>query len=75
MKVVFNENYCKGCSLCIAFCPQEIISLAKRINNKGYRPAEVKDQNKCTSCTACAVMCPDNVITVYRPIKKRSSVS
>ncbi|WP_235848937.1 MULTISPECIES: 4Fe-4S dicluster domain-containing protein [Bacillaceae] len=75
MRVVFNEDYCKGCNLCVAFCPQAIIHLANRLNQKGYRPAEVIEQEKCTSCAACARMCPDTVITVYRPERKKEKVS
>ncbi|SDY85719.1 2-oxoglutarate ferredoxin oxidoreductase subunit delta [Evansella caseinilytica] len=75
MKVLFNEGWCKGCGLCIAFCPQEIIHLAEHLNRKGYRPAQVVDQDKCTSCAACARMCPDTVITVYRPDRKQTAVS
>lgn len=75
MRVQFNEDHCKGCSLCITVCPQEIIFLAERLNNKGYRPAEVQEQEKCTSCAACARICPDAVITVFRPEKKKSIAS
>ncbi|UCZ52778.1 4Fe-4S binding protein [Bacillus shivajii] len=75
MRVYFEEDYCKGCSLCISVCPQEIIHLADRMNNKGYRPTEVLEQDKCTSCTACARICPDAVITVYRPEKKKKKAS
>lgn len=72
-RVVFSEDVCKGCSLCVSVCPQDIIFLADRINGKGYRPAMVVDQDKCTSCKACATMCPDSVITVYRPERKKTA--
>lgn len=65
-RVVFAEDRCKACELCIAVCPQDIIRLADRINKGGYRPAFVTEQEKCTSCTACAVICPDHVISVFR---------
>ncbi|WP_218064941.1 4Fe-4S binding protein [Vulcanibacillus modesticaldus] len=69
-RVVFNEELCKGCSLCISACPKNIIYLADRLNSKGYRPATVTEQDKCISCAACGRICPDAVITVYRPKKK-----
>lgn len=68
-RVVFDEKLCKGCKLCIEFCPQDIIVLVEELNEKGYRTANVYEQDKCTSCQACAIVCPDNVITVYRPKK------
>lgn len=72
-RVIFNEDVCKGCSLCVSVCPQGIIFLADRLNEKGYKPATVVDQDKCTSCVACARMCPDTVIKVYRPERKKSA--
>lgn len=67
MRVIFNEDRCKGCGLCISVCPKGIIQAAEHINRKGYQPVEVVDQEACTSCTACARICPDTVISVYRP--------
>ena len=72
-RVIFNEDVCKGCNLCVSACPQDIIFLDDRINEKGYRPATVTEQDKCTSCAACARICPDTVITVYRPARKKSA--
>lgn len=71
LKVVFNENRCKACELCIEACPQDIIRLSDRINAQGYQAAECFDQDKCTSCQACAIICPDQVITVFRLVKPR----
>jgi 2-oxoglutarate ferredoxin oxidoreductase subunit delta len=68
-RVVFDEKLCKGCKLCIEFCPVNIVALGEELNEKGYRTANVIEQDKCTSCRACAIVCPDNVITVYRPKK------
>ncbi|MGC5325745.1 4Fe-4S dicluster domain-containing protein [Brevibacillus sp. SYSU BS000544] len=69
-KVLFKEEICKGCGLCVSVCPVSIISLADSINGKGYHPAQVADQEKCISCTFCAIVCPDSVITVFRPVKQ-----
>lgn len=66
-RIEVNENYCKGCALCVDACPVGIIALdTDRINAKGYHPAYLTDQPSCTGCTSCALMCPDMAITVYR---------
>ena len=66
-KVIFNEERCKGCGLCVTACPKGIVALEKeKINAKGYHPAGVKEQDKCIGCASCALMCPDTVITVER---------
>lgn len=69
MKVEFDEDRCKGCSLCVSACPQGILRLSTRMNKKGYQTAEVFHEELCTSCAACARMCPDVAITIYRPEK------
>ena len=66
-KVVFDEDRCKGCELCVSACPKKIVGMAKdRINKKGFHPAEVVEQDKCIGCAFCATMCPDTVIEVYK---------
>ncbi|MDR3137013.1 MAG: 4Fe-4S binding protein [Coriobacteriales bacterium] len=60
-------DYCKGCGLCIDFCPQEIMQLETEIiTQKGYHPAHCVDQDSCTGCLSCALCCPDVAITIKR---------
>ena len=70
-KIVINRELCKGCHMCIPACPQKIIFPSKKLNLKGYYPAECEenptDENRrCTGCTMCAIVCPDVAIEVYR---------
>lgn len=67
-KVIFREDHCKSCELCIGVCPRKIIRLRDSLNRQGYNPAYVRDedQDQCISCALCARMCPDAVIEVYR---------
>ncbi|MCK9221559.1 MAG: 4Fe-4S dicluster domain-containing protein [Limnochordia bacterium] len=65
-KITIDRERCKGCSLCVAFCPQKILELEKATNAKGFHPASIKDEQKCTGCAQCATMCPDICIEVYR---------
>lgn len=66
-KVTVDIDYCKGCGLCVKFCPQEIMQLeADVITQKGYHPAHCVDQERCTACLSCAMMCPDAAITIER---------
>jgi 2-oxoglutarate ferredoxin oxidoreductase subunit delta len=66
--VVIDTERCKGCHLCIAFCPKEVLRAASRINRMGYAPAEVEEKkaSECTGCGICTMMCPDIAITVHR---------
>ncbi|MBC7265155.1 MAG: 4Fe-4S binding protein [Chloroflexi bacterium] len=53
-------KWCKGCGLCIAFCPQGVFEA----NGEG-RPV-VAHPEKCTACEWCVVHCPDFAIQVHR---------
>ena len=64
--ITVNIERCKGCELCIHFCPKKQIVVSEGFNSKGYHPAEFRDSGECTGCTVCAVMCPDVAIEVYR---------
>lgn len=65
-RIEVDELYCKGCEVCIAACPQEVLALANdHITPKGYHPATLKAEG-CTGCDICAIVCPEAAITVYR---------
>lgn len=65
-KLVFNEERCKGCGLCVLACPRKLLAISDRLNNQGYPVAECTDDEKCNSCALCAEMCPDVVIEVWK---------
>jgi 2-oxoglutarate ferredoxin oxidoreductase subunit delta len=60
-----NQKWCKGCGICIAFCPREALFL----NDKGK--AEVIS-DKCTVCGVCELFCPDFALSL---IKRRISAN
>ncbi len=65
-KVEINEERCKSCGLCVSVCPKKIIDISRvKMNDKGYRPAEIIDVEKCIGCAFCATICPDCAITIY----------
>jgi 2-oxoglutarate ferredoxin oxidoreductase subunit delta len=64
--VVVDIEECKGCSVCVEACPQEVLALNKEVNNKGYHYSYMESADACVGCTNCAVACPDTCITVYR---------
>lgn len=64
--VVVENEACKGCNLCVAACPQDVLQLNKNVNSKGYHYSYMANPEECTGCTNCAMVCPDSCITVYR---------
>ncbi len=63
-RVIFNEERCKGCGLCIQFCPKSIMYLSEQRNRLGYNYAIIDDMAGCTGCAICALMCPEVIIEV-----------
>jgi len=64
--ITINEERCKGCELCVHFCPKCLIYMADKFNSKGHHPSVFRDTGECNACTVCAVMCPDVAIEVYK---------
>ena len=59
-----DKERCKGCGLCIEFCPRSCISLLGELNLKGYFIAAFDDGADCNACRNCALMCPDAAVEV-----------
>lgn len=66
-QVTIAKNVCKGCGLCVATCPKQILRIDRSIlNDKGYNPSHVMDLAACIACGMCAIICPDSAITVEK---------
>lgn len=65
--IKIDKEVCKGCELCIHFCPKKLIDLDEGYNSKGYSFSRFKDDNnECIGCALCAKFCPDTAIEVWR---------
>ena len=64
-KVLFQRDKCKGCELCVSFCPKNVLELDSAVNAKGYHPASAARPADCIGCASCALMCPDCCISIY----------
>jgi 2-oxoglutarate ferredoxin oxidoreductase subunit delta len=59
-----DRDRCKGCGLCVAVCPKNVLELMKDLNAKGYFPAYQARPEDCIHCAICCVMCPDVAISI-----------
>ena len=57
-KVTINSKWCKGCGICIAFCPKAVLG-----EGEGGK-AVVIDPEACTGCRLCELRCPDFAIVL-----------
>ena len=63
-QVYIIPERCKGCKLCIQFCPRDVLRESESVNAKGYHIPEVKSGNDsaCVHCEFCSLVCPEFAI-------------
>jgi len=64
--VHINKSWCKGCGICVHYCPNDVLEMAAEFNNKGYHPPYVKVADKCVDCHLCEIICPEFAIFVTK---------
>lgn len=55
---LINREWCKGCRICVAFCPGKVLELDEYDKAVAMRPAD------CIVCGICEMRCPDLAIEV-----------
>jgi 2-oxoglutarate ferredoxin oxidoreductase subunit delta len=73
-KIIFDRELCKGCHICVSFCPEHIIIVSDKLNDKGYRTVAFEDEkgDKCRGCGICSDVCPDFAIRMADSQKTNS---
>jgi len=66
VQVKISKRFCKGCELCVAFCPAEVLEMSSRLGPSGVPYAVARADRECTGCRNCAAMCPDAAIEIYQ---------
>ena len=56
-KLILNSAWCKGCGICVAFCPKGALELK---DEKVQR----KEDTECVLCGMCELRCPDYAIYI-----------
>ncbi|MDR2819587.1 MAG: 4Fe-4S binding protein [Desulfovibrio sp.] len=64
--VTINRRWCKGCGICVAFCPKQALVLEQE-------KAECRPE-KCIVCGMCELYCPDLAIVVDKSLKPKKAV-
>ncbi len=57
-ELLFNRSWCKGCGICVAFCPKQVLGLDYQDKVIALR------EEVCMYCGLCELRCPDFAIEV-----------
>lgn len=55
---LINRDWCKGCGICVALCPKQVLELDREEKVCAVRPED------CICCKMCEIRCPDLAIEV-----------
>ena len=69
VKLEINAEWCKGCGICVAFCPKRVLELNRKDKSEAVR---LKD---CIACMMCELRCPDMAIEVVTTPTQAESAS
>ena len=64
--IVIDEEWCKGCYLCVHYCKRKILSKSKRRNVRGYTLPQIAAPEDCTFCKNCEFICLELAVTVEK---------
>lgn len=57
-KLIIRTNRCKGCNVCVTFCPKKVLALDTLGKIQAVNEAD------CIQCGQCELRCPDFAIRV-----------
>lgn len=58
MSLKIIEARCKGCGICVAFCPKQVLALSE------IEKVKIVNEAACVTCRQCETRCPDFAIFV-----------
>ena len=62
--IEIDEELCKGCEICVDFCPLKVFEISDKINSRGYYPPDSVNEEVCVGCRLCELMFPEFSIII-----------
>lgn len=60
MSIKVNLARCKGCGICVGFCPKNVLKVSD------LEKVEVINEKDCIKCKQCETRCPDYAIFIEK---------
>jgi len=63
-QVFIIPERCKGCEICVRFCPKDVLQVSEQTNAKGYHYPDIAPgkAGECVNCQFCTLVCPEFAI-------------
>ena len=59
---LIDKEWCKGCAICIHFCPKKVLEFDDHGKAEAVRPKD------CIACRLCELRCPDLALQVIEGV-------
>ena len=67
-RIEITREWCKGCDICVKFCPERCLGLdAEQI-------VEMRRPEACTGCRLCEWLCPDFAIRLHKEVPVTAAI-
>jgi len=64
--IFIDQDWCKGCGICVHFCPKNVLELNENGKSVIIRPED------CINCKLCELRCPDLAIEILTDEQEES---
>ena len=65
-KIEIDVSKCKGCFLCIKYCPKGCFRVSDSTGPFGVKVVEAVNTEECSLCKNCELICPESCIKVKK---------
>jgi 2-oxoglutarate ferredoxin oxidoreductase subunit delta len=73
MAITIIKDFCKGCGICIEYCPNKVYEFSQEMNQRGYRLPRIIRIEECTECGLCDLYCPDFAILLRKQKRRKKA--